>query len=332
MASTAVVILAYNNEQFLRKFLPNLVAYTDPQVALWVVDNASEDATEEIIRKDFKQIQYLKFDSNLGFAGGYNQAIKAIKEEKLILLNSDVEVTEGWLNPLIDKLSQDNVGAVQPKIKSYHNQSHFEYAGASGGYLDTLGYPYCRGRIFDTAEEDTGQYETEQEVFWATGACLAIKRSVFINAGGFDADFFAHMEEIDLCWRLQMNGLTNFCTPSSTIYHVGGGTLQEGSPRKTFLNFRNSLLMLFKNLPTLSLFPVIFLRLLLDGVVAIKYLFGGQASLFLAVLKSHFSFYGLLPKYFSKRAKLKRSKIKRSPFSIVWQYFILGNKTYQQVK
>lgn len=332
MATTAVVILAYNNEQFLEKFLPSLIRFTSPVVDLWVVDNASTDATEETIKRDFRSIKYLRFDKNWGFAGGYNKAINEIHSENLVLLNSDVEVTEGWLEPLLSKLEEDGVGAVQPKVKSYHRKTHFEYAGASGGFLDILGYPYCRGRIFDTLEKDESQYDNDQEVFWATGACLAIKRKHFLASGAFDDDFFAHMEEIDMCWRIQMNGLKNFCIPSSHVYHVGGGTLQEGSPRKTFLNFRNSLLMLFKNLPTVAVLPIIFLRLLLDGVVAMKYLIGGEGKLFTAVLKSHFSFYALIPRYLTKRKKIQRNRVQRAPFSIVWQYFVLRNKTYNQIK
>lgn len=331
MSSTAVVILAFNNEQFLKKFLPTLIQYTAPEVSIWIVDNASSDNTEQLIRTDFSQVLYLKFSENFGFAAGYNKAIASIEADNLVLLNSDVQVSAGWLSPLLDKLSKPNVGAVQPKIKSFHQKTHFEYAGASGGYLDALGYPYCRGRIFDTLEEDLSQYETEEEIFWATGACLAVKRENFLKVGGFDADFFAHMEEIDICWRLKMAGFSNYCLPSAVVYHVGGGTLEAGSPRKTYLNFRNSLLMLFKNLPLTTVFPIILMRLLLDGVVAIKYVVAGDFKLFIAVLKSHFSFYAMIPKYLGKRRGVEKAKVTRSPFSIVWQYFVLGKKTFNDI-
>lgn len=332
MTKTAVVILAYNSEKYLRQFLPTLIEYTT-NAEIWVVDNNSSDNTKELLSKGFSEsVRSVFFNQNYGFAGGYNRALAQIEADNLILLNSDVEVSEGWLEPLIESLTNNSVAAVQPKVLSFHSKGFFEYAGASGGFIDKYGYPFCRGRVFDECEKDRGQFNDSTQVFWATGACLGIRKKVFFEVGGFDDRFFAHMEEIDLCWRLQLAGYTNMVEPLSAIYHVGGGTLHKSNPRKTFLNFRNGLLLLLKNLDSQEVLPIIFARLVLDGVAALKMLLSGDFNDFLAVLKAHFSFYGMIP-YALKQRKLINRKVKVSRFnsSIVWEYFIKNKKTFNAI-
>lgn len=332
MTHTAVVILAYNSEKFLRQFLPSLIQFT-PDAEIWVVDNNSQDNTQNFLLSTYpNSVKGLLFDQNYGFAGGYNKALTFIEAKNFILLNSDVEVSEGWLEPLLVQLESDKVGAVQPKILSFHSKKYFEYAGASGGFLDKYGYPFCRGRIFETCEKDEGQYNDSTEIFWATGACLAIKKDVFFEVGGFDDRFFAHMEEIDLCWRLQLASYSNFVSPASVVYHVGGGTLHKSNPRKTFLNFRNGLLLLLKNLEGKSIFLVIFVRLMLDGIAGIKMLVNGDVKDFIAVLKAHFAFYAMIPYGIKQRKSIvRKSKVKLYSKSVVWQYFVYKKKTYKDI-
>lgn len=332
MVHTAVVILAYNSEKYLRQFLPPLIKLS-PNAEIWVADNNSLDATKQLLETSFTgKIKTLFFDQNYGFAGGYNRALSLIDAENFILLNADVEVSKGWLEPLVDQLNLEKVGAVQPKILAFFQKDHFEYAGGSGGFLDHYGYPFCRGRIFDTCEKDTQQYNDKTEVFWATGACLAIKKDVFFEVGGFDERFFAHMEEIDLCWRLQLASYTNYVTPAAEVYHVGGGSLHKSNPQKTFLNFRNGLLLLLKNLEGKELFPVIFVRLVLDGIAGLKMLTTGGFRDFIAVIKAHFSFYSMVPYGLKKRKSIiRKSKVGRFGNAVVWQYFVAKKKTFTEI-
>ena len=297
-----------------------------------MVDNASTDGSVAFMKSDFPQVKLLILEQNYGFAEGYNRALNQISADFYVLLNSDVEVTKNWLTPLINELeSSPKIAAVQPKILSYKNKNTFEYAGAGGGFLDKFGYPFCRGRIFDYCEEDLGQYDESTPVFWGTGACLAIKSSVYHNVGGLDGRFFAHMEEIDLCWRIQSSGQTVIYEPASIVYHLGGGTLHKSNPQKTFLNYRNCLAMMFKNLPVSSAVPTIFFRLILDGVSAFKLLFEGNGKEFLAILRAHFGFYAMIPYLFKKSKGVPRSKAGLYKCSVVWQYFVKGIKKYSSL-
>ncbi len=326
--SVAIVILNYNGRNFLKQFLPSVLLYSsDCEVIL--ADNASTDDSLEVLKTEFPSVRIIVLNQNYGFAGGYNEALKQVEAEYYVLLNSDVEVTPNWVSPIIDFFEQNpKIAAIQPKIKSFHQKTHFEYAGAAGGMIDWLGYPYCRGRIFDTLEADTGQYDDPKRVFWATGACHFVRSKVFHAQGGFDASFFAHMEEIDFCWRLQLAGHQIYCLPASTVYHVGGGTLHKSNPRKTFLNYRNGLLMLYKNLPAKNRFFVILLRMILDGISGVKYLLSGNYKEFLAVIKAHFAFYNFILKGKVKSNDSAQSLSLVFQESIVWNYFIKNKKRF----
>ena len=321
MKSIAVVILNWNGEKLLEQFLPSVTTHS-PEATVYVADNASTDGSIAFLKENYPDIKIIQNTGNHGFAKGYNEALKEVEEELYVLVNSDVEVTEGWLTPVIELFERDpETAIIQPKILDYKNKSYFEYAGAAGGFLDKYGFPFCRGRIIETVEEDKGQYDDETEIFWASGACMFIRKSVYRELGGFDEDFFAHQEEIDLCWRaFNKNYKAKFCY-SSIIYHVGGATLSNSSPRKTFLNFRNSLWMMIKNLPAGKLFPVLFIRLSMDGLAGARFFFKGEFAHFWAVLKSHFWFYRKLFYFLNKRQEKKYKnyyKIK----SIVYLYFI----------
>ena len=301
----AVVVLNWNGKAWLEKFLPILINNSQ-EATVFVADNASDDDSVEFVRNNFSTVKIIVNATNGGYAKGYNDVLKQINSEYFVLINSDIEVTEGWLTPIINLMDSDkNIAACQPKILDYNNKGKFEYAGASGGFIDNLGYPFCRGRIFDSLEEDKGQYNDSIEVFWATGACLFARVSYFWEVGGLDEEFFAHQEEIDLCWRLKNKGYKIMVEPKSVVYHVGGGTLDAGSPFKTYLNFRNNLKMLFKNLPLSSLFMVIPMRLLLDGLAAFTFLNKpkGIHHLF-AIIKAHFTFYFAIPGLIAKRQKI----------------------------
>ncbi len=304
----AVVILNYNGQAFLEKFLPTVIKYSSNH-AIYVADNGSTDESVLFLKDYYPNIKIIDNGGNFGYAKGYNLALKKIKADYFILLNSDVEVTENWINPIITLMESDTkIAACQPKLLDYNNRTHFEYAGASGGFLDKYGYPFCRGRLFNVLENDTNQFDNKLEVFWATGACLFIKSSYFFQAGGFDDDYFAHMEEIDLCWRLKNLGYKIVVQPQSIVYHVGGGTLHKLSSKKTFLNFRNNLSTLFKNHPSKNLFFIVFYRLILDGIAALKFLLDGQPKHFFAVIKAHFNFYIWLPSLLSKRKNIQKMK------------------------
>jgi GT2 family glycosyltransferase len=332
----AIVILNYNTRQLLEKFLPSVLSTEYAHNEVWVVDNASTDDSVAYCKANYGQVHLLVTDENLGYAGGYNWALSQIKADYYVLLNSDVEVSSNWINPLVERaISDPTIGAIQPKILDCKNKTKFEYAGASGGFLDKWGYPFCRGRIFDTLEEDNAQYEISRQVFWATGACMFVSAEAFHRAGGLDADFFAHMEEIDLCWRMQRAGYSIWVEPSSVVYHVGGGTLAEGSDRKYFLNFRNNLFLLAKNHASPFWFMIIIWRMILDGISAYTFLLEGKASLFFTILKAHFAFWGQFHKVLGKRRWVKtlgKASVSLYSKSIVWQYFIKGKKKFSDLE
>ena len=337
MDKAAIVILNYNGRNFLERFLPSVINYSPPHT-VYVADSASTDDSVPWMRANYPQVHLLPLSINQGYAGGYNRALAEIKAEYYILLNSDVEVTEGWLEPLLQLLDKNpNIAACQPKVLAFHDKTQFEYAGAAGGYMDWLGYAYCRGRIFDHCETDRGQYDTTVPVFWASGACFVVRAELFHKMGGFDEDFFAHMEEIDLCWRLHLGGYDVYCCPQSVVYHVGGGTLPPSSPFKTYLNYRNSLAMLYKNLPARSRWKILLFRLILDGVSAVRFLPKGQWQDIWAIVRAHFKFYawlgGALPakrkKIIQEIGPIKDSQsLPISPKSIIWAYFAKGCKTF----
>lgn len=305
---TSVVILNWNGAEMMRRFLPSVVRHT-PHAAIIVADNGSTDNSIDMLHAEFPTVRTLSLPRNYGFAEGYNRALEQVETEYLLLLNSDVEVAEGWLEPLEQWLdTHPECAACQPKLLAQRDPGSFEYAGACGGFLDRWGYPFCRGRIFGTVERDAGQYDTPRNVLWATGAALMIRRSDWLAAGGFDGDFFAHMEEIDLCWRLRTRGRTIACVPQSVAYHVGGATLDASNPRKTYLNFRNNLLMLYKNLPERELRPAMHVRAVLDLVAAAADFLAGRPAHARAVMQARRDFGRLKPKFAAKRAENLRRR------------------------
>ncbi|MDB4126853.1 glycosyltransferase family 2 protein [Flavobacteriales bacterium] len=331
---TAVVVLNWNGKAWLEKFLANLVKHSQ-EATVFVADNDSTDDSVDFVKSNFPSVKIIINASNGGYAKGYNDALKQIDAEYFVLINSDIEVTDGWLSPITDLMDSDKkIAACQPKVLDYNNRSKFEYAGASGGFIDNLGYPFCRGRIFDDIEQDKGQYNNAIEVFWATGACLFVRASHYDEVGGLDEDFFAHQEEIDLCWRLKNKGYKIMVQPKSVIYHVGGGTLNAGSPFKSHLNFRNNLFMLFKNLPTYSLFITIPTRLVLDGVAALTFLNKENSMKHVfAIAKAHFIFYFEIPRLIAKRQKInqKNNLIGKVDWSILLQNKIKGIKRFSEL-
>lgn len=334
MKKVSIVILNYNGKKWLEKFLPNVLAHCAYEwCEVVVADNASSDDSKAFLMANYANLKLIILDKNYGYAGGYNQALAQIDATYYVLLNSDVELSANWLPPLVQFMdAHPEVAAVQPVIKSYHQAQSFEYAGASGGFIDYLGYPFCRGRIFDTVEIDAAQYSDTIECHWASGACLFIRKNVFEQAGKLDDSFFAHMEEIDLCWRVRLLGHKIFCVTSSVVYHVGGGTLPQGNPRKTFLNFRNNLCMIFKNETLIKMIFVIFIRLLLDGFAGLQMLLKkGNLSDMLAIIKAHWSFYYAIPSLMTKRKAIQQAPIARYKSSIVWQYFIVKKKKFSEL-
>ena len=310
MKRTAVVILNWNGRQHLEQFLPSVVAHTPQQVRIIVADNGSTDNSVAFLAQHYPAIEIIRLEQNYGFAEGYNRALEQVDAEFFILLNSDVEVTAGWVEPLVATLTNNrSVAAVAPKLRSYGNRDHFEYAGAAGGYIDILGYPFCRGRILSTLEQDKGQYDTAQEVFWASGAAFCCRADVFRMLGGFDADFFAHMEEIDLCWRMQLQGYKIMVEPHSTVYHLGGGTMPNESPRKLYLNYRNNLSMLFKCAPTWQRILVAVARPVADMLSALIYLLRGDKALAKATVEAYRDFFALHGEL-NKKRKAVRSACK----------------------
>lgn len=337
MYKIAIVILNWNGREFLERFLPGVVRHSSsPGVKIIVADNGSSDDSVEFIRNKFKKVEIIELDKNYGFAGGYNKAFEKINSEYYILLNSDVEVSENWIEPIIKKMDNDPVvAAAMPKILSYHERSQFEYAGAAGGFIDKWGYPFCRGRILNNIEPDNNQYNNSIEIFWASGACLFIRSKIFHDAGGFDDDFFAHMEEIDLCWRIKNLGYKIYCYPCSQVYHIGGGTLPNETPSKLFLNFRNSLWLLLKNLPAKKLYPVLLIRRILDGLAAMKFYLTLDWRKGNAVFKAHLSYYKHFRKMKQKRksSDFKNKDLPSSVYkkSILISYFLKKKKTFNEL-
>jgi len=330
----AIVILNYNGRHYLEKFLPSVMASTYAHKKVFVADNASTDDSVRWLKNNYAEVEIIVLDKNYGFAKGYNKALTQLKADYYILLNSDVEVTKQWIEPVIALMETDvNIAACQPKILSYHNKNLFEYAGGCGGWIDTLGYPFSRGRVFDVCEEDKGQYDEAAQVFWASGAAMFVRASVYHQLKGFDEFFFAHQEEIDLCWRMQMAGYIIMACPSSIVYHVGGGTLPKGE-RKVYLNFRNNLVMLYKNLTPAQKIWKLPLRMGLDILSAIKNLAAGEVSFSKGVLKAQAAFVAWI--FREKKQNifpLKKSARLRGLYkgSIVWQYFIKKKRTFAEI-
>lgn len=319
----------------LRSFLPSVMQHSHADgVAVYVADNGSTDSSVAMLRREFPSVRLIELDKNYGFAGGYNLALQQVDAEYVMLLNSDVEVTEHWLTPLVTYMdAHPEIAACQPKIRSYHQRTSFEYAGAAGGFVDRYGYPFCRGRMMGVVEEDHGQYDTVIPVFWVTGAALFIRLADYRAVGGLDERFFAHMEEIDLCWRLRARGRMLVCIPQSVVYHVGAATLKRENPRKTFLNFRNNLLMLYKNLPEAELVPVMRVRRLLDWMAAAFFLLKLQWPNAWAVVRARRDFIRLRPEYLVQRVRnlqaVKVSSIpERKPFCLLFQFYFKGKKHF----
>lgn len=336
MPKIAVVILNYNGSQFLSKFLPSVIAFSQ-EAEIYVADNKSTDNSIEILSNEFPQVKTILLNSNNGYAAGYNLALQKIEADYFVLLNSDVEVTTDWIDPIITFMEHNHdVAACQPKILDYNNQTLFEYAGASGGHIDILGYPFCRGRVFDTIEEDNGQYNDVAHVFWASGACLFIRSEIFNQLGGFDEDFFAHMEEIDLCWRINLLGKQVYCIPDSHVYHVGGGTLSKTNSKKTYLNFRNNLTMIYKNDDFTSLLWKLPLRLILDLIAGVKFWANNSFSHFWMVILAYLHFIRDIEKSNKKRYQLQRLRRNKINFPIrklvlPISYFVNGRKKFSDL-
>lgn len=334
MPEIEIIILNYNTKKLLELLVPGVIKHSSVQgVKVIVADNASTDGSAAFVKKHFPQVELIEFTENYGYAGGYNQALKGRTADYFILLNSDAEPAANWLSPLLRLVgSKPDLGAAQPKLLDYYNRRKFEYAGASGGYMDKYGYPFCRGRIFGNLEMDEGQYDNQTEIFWATGACFLIKREAWEKAGGLDEQFFAHMEEIDLCWRLQLLGYKNYACPESVVYHMGGGTLSNISPRKTFLNFRNNLIMLYKNLHESERMRVILIRKFLDGLAACFFILQGKINHIPQVWKAHREFEKM-------KAGIRKSDNPRKleeldgvmMKGLVWNYFVRGRKLFRKL-
>jgi GT2 family glycosyltransferase len=335
---TAIIILNWNGIGFLKMFLGTVVRYTaGPESEVYVADNGSTDGSAEWVAENFREVKLIKLDKNYGFAGGYNMAISQVEAEYIVLINSDIEVTEGWLKPLVGYMEENSdAAACQPKILAFGRKEYFEHAGAAGGFIDKYGYPFCRGRILNIAEKDEGQYNNQVDIFWSSGACMIVRAAAWKKCGGFDDGFFAHMEEIDLCWRFNKAGLRTGFIPGSIVYHVGGGSLAYDSPYKIYLNFRNSLFMLYKNLPDDKLGSVLFIRRILDGLAALIFLLTGRFRYFHAVLKAHVNYYKSLPELKRKRESVKKlgnDKIAGLILnkSIIYSFYIKGIKYYNRL-
>ncbi|HPM12752.1 MAG TPA: glycosyltransferase family 2 protein [Bacteroidales bacterium] len=329
MKPVAVVILNWNGQKFLEKFLPNVVSHSVTDISdVFIIDNASTDSSIQYLNDFFPEIRTIMLDKNYGFAGGYNKGLAQIQADYYVLLNSDVEVTNQWIFPLYNHMQSNKTVAVcMPKIKSFHQKEYFEYAGAAGGFLDIYGFPFCKGRLFDSIEKDEGQYDSSYEIFWSSGAAMFVRSSVYTELGGLDHDFFAHMEEIDFCWRAKNYGYSIMYIPESEVFHVGGGTLPQSNPFKTYLNFRNNLFLLYKNLPSKKLQYTVFIRKIFDGIACVKFLFSGQWGDCKAVIKAHIDYYASVKNLRAKRKKLNHtlstvSYAQLYKHSIVWEYFI----------
>jgi hypothetical protein len=330
----AVVILNWNGRELLEKFLPAMVKYSKDDASIYVADNNSPDDSIAFLKANYPEVKIIQNAKNGGYAKGYNDALQHVKEDIYALVNSDIEVTKDWLKPVIKQFKENqNTVAIQPKLLDFKDKTKFEYAGAAGGFIDFMGYPFCKGRVFMELEKDTNQYDDTYNIFWATGACFFIKSKVYHQLKGFDEDYFAHQEEIDLCWRIQNEGYNIQYVGASTVYHVGGATLQETNPHKTFLNFRNSLYSISKNVPKRFVFFVILFRLILDAIAGVKFIVELRPIHTWAILKAHFSFYYHLPKMLKKRKKISFKQTKYYYcFSIVWQHFILRRTVFSEIK
>lgn len=338
MTKTAVVILNWNGINFLKKFLPKVIEYSlNSSTEIWVADNGSSDSSVEWVESSHKEVRLIRLEKNHGFSEGYNLALEQIEADYYILLNSDIEVTERWLEPMVQLLdSNPDIASCQPKILSHNNKDHFEYAGAAGGFIDKYGYPLCRGRVLNEIERDIGQYDSPAEIFWSTGACMAVRSQAWKKVGGFDPDFFAHMEEIDLCWRFHRTGYKVFYVPHSRVYHVGGGALPYNSPFKTYLNFRNSLFLLYKNLPDKSFRKTLFIRKILDGIATVFFMLKGQLKSAWAVLKAHCDYYKTISVMKENRKKVKMLGNNEASDlilnkCIVFEFYIKGKKTFREL-
>ena len=335
MEKVAIVILNWNGEKMLRQYLPSVLQYSQNEATVYVADNASTDGSLAMLRADYPAVRLIELDKNWGFAEGYNQALRQIEAEYFLLLNSDIEVTPHWLTPMIALMdAQQDVAACQPKLLSIHDRHAFEYAGASGGFVDRLGYPFCRGRVFETVEQDEGQYDDQTDIHWATGAALMIRSKDYWKVGGLDSRFFAHNEEIDLCWRLRIRGRRIVCVPESYVYHVGGGTLPKSNPMKTFLNFRNNLTMLYKCLPEAELKAVMRWRWWLDYLAAWETLIlNRNLGDFKAIYRARRAFKLWRKDFEVDRQAIQASRVgnkkpERKMFSLLWQYYVKGRKTF----
>lgn len=337
MKGFSIIIVTWNALDHLKNYLPSVAETDYSNFEIIIADNASDDGSKDWIRSNFPDVKIASFDRNYGYCGGNNRAVPFATKEILLFLNNDVEVERNWLHGINEALNDPKIAAVQPKMKAYLNKDHFEYAGAAGGFIDKLGFPFCRGRLFDTIEADNGQYDDTIDLFWASGAALAIRKDIFNDMGGFDEDFEFHMEEIDLCWRLQNQGFRISYASNSTVYHLGGGSLPMQSPRKVFYNFRNSLYMLWKNYSTGSLLLLFPIRILLDVIAAWKTLLEGKPKEWVAIAKAHFHFLRRLPELHRKRKECRKKLIEvgepdtMANFSLVWQYFVKGNKTFNEL-
>jgi GT2 family glycosyltransferase len=330
----AVVILNWNGKAFLEQFLPSVVKCSEASAEIVVVDNASSDGSVSFLEQYYPGIRLIQNAENGGFSKGYNDGLSQIEADYYVLLNSDVEVSDGWIEPVIAMMEADpSIGACQPKLRSFHERDKFEYAGAAGGFIDAYGYPFCRGRIFDVLEVDQGQYDDACEIFWATGACLFVRADLYHTFGGLDEDFFAHMEEIDFCWRLKNAGYKVMFCPESTVYHVGGGSLPKSSPRKTYLNFRNNLFLLVKNLPSKRLGWVLFIRYFLDMFAAVNFLLKGSWADAQAVCSAHWHFLRSFPRFVKKRRSLSQQDVGQVYWgSIVFDHFLGGDDVFSKLK
>ena len=334
----AVVILNWNGLHFLEKLLPEVVEHTLPDAEVYVADNGSSDGSVEWLRQNLPGVHVIDLQKNYGFAGGYNRALQQIEADYYVLLNSDVQVSQNWIKPVAKALEKDpEIAACQPKIRSFQDRKMFEYAGAAGGFMDKNGFIFCRGRMFNTFEPDNGQYDDEIEIFWASGCCLFVKAEFFHEVGGLDEDFFAHMEEIDLCWRLKNRGYKVKYIPGSTVFHIGGGTLSKINPRKTYLNFRNNLYILVKNYYGGNLSVKLFFRLILDGIASLKFLAEGSLAHSVAVMRAHGSFYRNIQKMRERRHKLREGPLRINPTgvynrNVVFDYFLRGKHRFSDLK
>ncbi|NVN95158.1 MAG: glycosyltransferase family 2 protein [Bacteroidetes bacterium] len=334
MIKTAVVLLNWNGRKFLEKFLPFVIQYSREDAEIIIADNNSFDDSLAFMQANYPEIRIIKNNENGGFSKGYNDALVQVEAEYYVLLNSDIEVTENWIKPIIALMDSDkNIAVCQPKLRSYLEREKFEYAGAAGGFIDKYGYPFCRGRLFQSLEIDKGQYDDVCEIFWATGAAMFVRAELYHKYGGLDNDFFAHMEEIDFCWRLKNEGYKIMYCPDSLVFHVGGGTLPKNNARKTYLNFRNNFYLLFKNLPADRLMKVFIFRLFLDFIAATKFLTEGGFKDFWAVIRAHFSFYASINKNFKKRKSIHQKKVSKTYMhNVVFEHYLLKKKLFTELK